>query len=756
MPTLTPSLGSLLLGTLILTRTAAAGQDLPFAFDGPPPPVPPAVITRDDAGRATIRAVRLASPLRLDGQLDEEIYTSVPSASDMIQIEPQAGLLATEQTEVWVTFDADHIYVSVRCWESQPERMVLNEMRRDNMAVYFNDHLDIVLDTFYDRRNAVFFTVTANGGLADGQVADERQWISDWNPVWDAHVGRFAGGWSAEVAIPFKSLSYRPGRAQIWSFNVQRENWAHNEVSTLTRMPASLGTRGVMQISLAPTLVGLDVPPGSKKLDIKPYVVSDLTSDRTVVPEVSNDVSGNIGLDVRYGLGQNVTADFTYNTDFAQVEADEQQVNLTRFSLFFPEKREFFLENQGTFAFGGAATGVLGAVGDTPILFYSRRIGLHQGGAVPLEAGGRLTGRLGRFSLGVLNVQADGEPTLGLRSTNFSVVRIKRDVLRRSSIGVIYTGRSIDDRGAGRNDAYGIDGTFPFFDNLVFNTYWARTRTGGVSADDTSYRVQMDYAGDRYGAQLERLVVGDQFNPEIGFVRRDDVRRHFGQFRFSPRPKQNEVVRKLFWTGSLAYIENGAGRLETREGKGEFAIEFHNSDRFNVLYGSTYEFLPRPFPIATGVTLPDGGYDFATVRAGFNAGQQRPVSGSVFLEAGTFYSGHKTTIGVSRGRYNVTPKLSVEPSLSVNWVDLAEGSFTTNVVGSRVTYTRTSRMFVSGLLQYNSGNNAVAANVRLRWEYRPGSELFVVYNEQRDTRDPGFPGLANRAFIVKINRLFRF
>jgi len=509
-----------------------------------------------------------------------------------------------------------------------------------------------------------------------------------------------------------------------------------------------------MQISLAPTLVGLEVPPGSRKLDIKPYLVTDLTSDRTVVPVVSNEVGGHVGLDLRYGLGQNGTADLTYHTDFAQVEADEQQVNLTRFSLFFPEKREFFLENQGTFAFG-AATGVTGEVGDTPILFYSRRIGLHEGGAVPLEAGGRLTGRLGRFSLGLLDVQADSEPAVGFKATNFSVVRIKRDVLRRSSIGAMYTGRSIDRRDGGRNDAYGVDGAFAFFDNLVVNTYWARTRTAATTGEDTSHRAQMDYAGDRYGVQLERLVVGSHFNPEIGFVRRPDMRRHFGQFRFSPRPRGSEVVRKLSWTGSLAYIENGAGRLETREGKGEFAVEFHNSDRFTVGYGSTYEFLPQPFRIASGVTLPVGGYDFASMRAGFNGGQQRPVSGNVSLEVGTFYNGHKTTIGVSRGRYNLTPKLSIEPSLLLNWVDLAEGSFTTHAVGSRVTYTRTSRMFVSALLQYSSGGNIVATNVRVRWEYRPGSELFVVYNEQRDTRAAAFPALANRALIFKINRLFR-
>lgn len=718
--------------------------------------MPPEVVTRDAEGRVTIRAIALSSPIEVDGRLDEPIYSSVPPVSDLVQTEPSTGSPATQRTEVWVTFDRANIYVSVRCWESNPERMILNEMRRDNVSLYGNDHVDIIFDTFYDRRNGAFFSVTPIGGRVDAQVTNERQFNTDWNPVWDVAVGRFENGWTAEFAIPFKSLRYRPGRAQIWGFNLQRENLWKNEVSVLTKMPASLGARGVMQVSLAPTLVGLDVPPGSKNLEIKPYVVSDLTSDATVTPEVSNDLGGDVGLDVKYGVTQNLTADFTYNTDFAQVEADEQQVNLTRFSLFFPEKRDFFLENQGTFGFGGAATsGAQAGTSDTPILFYSRRIGLAGTREVPIQAGGRLTGRVGRFSVGMLNIQADDEPVSATRPTNFTVVRLKRDVLRRSSVGLIYTGRSVVQGGSERNDAYGVDGTFAFFNNLTFNTYWARTRTPGLTEDDTSYRVQMDYAGDRYGVQLERLRVGDNFIPDVGFVRRDDMQRHFGLFRFSPRPRASKVIRKLYWTGSLAYIENGAGRLETRDWDGEFAIDFHNTDHFSLAYGQTYEFLPQPFRIAPGVTLPIGGYEFASVRSGYNFGQQRPVSGNVSLEHGAFYSGHKTTLGLSRGRMNFTPQLSIEPSLSVNWVDLDEGAFTTQLVGVRLTYTRTPRMFVSALLQHNTSSDIVSANVRLRWEYRPGSELFVVLSEQRDTLSRGFPALANRGIILKLTRLFR-
>jgi hypothetical protein len=677
--------------------------------------------------------------------------------SDFIQMEPQEGSAATEKTEVWFLFDRDQVYISFRCWESQPARRVANEMRRDSNNIFQNDHVAFIFDTFYDRRNGVEFLINAIGGRMDGQATHERQYNGDWNPIWAVAVGRFEGGWTVEASIPFNSLRYRPGRAQIWGFNAHRFNRWKNEKSYLTRIPNALGNWGLEQLSLAATVVGLEVPSGSRNLEIKPYATSNLTSDVNARPQVSNDLGGDFGVDVKYGVTQNLTADFTYNTDFAQVEADEQQVNLTRFSLFFPEKREFFLENQGTFAFGGVATGGLTAgPSDTPILFYSRRIGLNQGLAVPIEAGGRLTGRLGRFNLGLLNIQSDGEPVSGARATNFSAVRVKRDLLRRSSIGAIFTGRSMREVGAGTNHAYGVDGTFAFFESLAINTYWARTRTDGLSGNDSSYRAQLDYAGDRYGVQLERLMVGDDFNPEVGFLRRDDIRKNFGQFRFSPRPRSIPSIRRFSWTGSLAYVENGAGRLETRDQNGEFAIEFQNSDKFTAAYADTYEFLPRPFLIASGVTLPVGSYNYSNVKTGFNFGPQRKVAANLSAEYGTFYSGHKTGLGVSRGRVNLTPQFSVEPTYSINWVDLVEGSFTTHLLGSRVTYTMTPLMFVSALLQYNSSSHAVAANVRLRWEYRPGSELFVVFNEQRDTLALRFPALANRSVIVKINRLFRF
>ncbi|MGE3511077.1 MAG: DUF5916 domain-containing protein [Vicinamibacterales bacterium] len=741
-------------------------------FPGPPPPELPETVSRDDQGRATVRAVRLTTPIRVDGRLDELVYQTVKPAGGFIQTEPKAGVPATESTEVWVTFDNDAVYVTFRCYESEPGRMVLNEMRRDSFNLLQNDGIGFVLDTYHDRRNAVSFVVTPLGGRMDGQISNERQYNADWNPIWRFATGRFDGGWTVETAIPFKSLRYQPTRQQTWGFQVNRRNRWKNELSYLSSIPNSLGQRGIFQISMAPTLVGIEAPvSGARTVEIKPYAIGDITTNLDATPQSRNDPSRDFGVDFKYGVTQNVTTDFTYNTDFAQVEADEQQVNLTRFSLFFPEKREFFLENQGVFQFGagnfgggggGGGGGGFSAPSEAPILFYSRRIGLDAGREIPIETGGRLSGRIGRFSLGLLDIQTDRvtNPTTSQLTpkTNFSVVRLKRDLFRRSSIGVLATRRShASAAGAtGDNLVYGVDATFAFFTNLSINTYWAQTKTEGLSgADDVSYQAQLEYQGDRYGVQLERLTVGDNFNPEVGFVRRDDMRRNFALVRFSPRPRPPNRIRKLYYTGSLAYIEDGRGRLSTREAKGEFQIEFQNSDRFSLVYTDSYEFIPVPFAITPRVSIPVGSYAFGIARASFQLGQQRPVSGTIEAERGTFFGGDRSTVAYSRGRIGVSTHFAIEPGVSFNWVDLPVGSFLTTLATSRVTYTMTPFMFASALVQYNNTSNRVSVNARFRWEYRPGSELFVVLNEERDTLSPRFPTLRNRSVVIKVNRLFR-
>ncbi len=735
----------------------AAGPVLPAGFEGAAVPSLPAIVSRDTQGRTTVRAVRLTDPLRVDGNLDEALYRTITPISDFIQTEPTAGALGTERTEVWLSFDADNIYVSMRASESQPDRMIANEMRRDSGNIFQNENFQFSFDTFFDRRNSVAFQFNPIGGRMDGQVTNEGQYNGDWNPVWRLQVRRNAMGWTAEAAVPFKSLRYKQGSAQIWGFQARRINRWKNEVSFLTPVPDGLGSNAFQRVSAFATMVGLELPASTRAIDIKPFVTSNVATDLSATPMVRNTIGKDAGFDVKYAVTQNVTADLTYRTDFAQVEVDEQQVNLTRFSLFFPEKREFFLENQGLFTFG--ALGVNGAGNDSPTLFYSRRIGLDQGRQLPIEVGGRLSGRIGRYSVGAINIQTSEVDRLGLPSTNFTVGRVKMDLLRRSAVGAMITQRSNTANGGGAAYAYGVDGAFGFFQDLNFNTFLARTDTPGVRDGNVTYRAQMNYNGDRYGANLERLHVGSNFDPQVGFVRRKDFHKSRAMIRFTPRPRNHfRAVRKFGYQTSIEYFHNRAGQMETRERKADFFAEFQSSDRFELTAEDTYEFLPQGFDIATNVTVPSGGYKQRYLRTEFQFGQQRPVSGSVFAEAGAFYGGDRLTFGYSGGRVNVRPQLSVEPGLSVNRVRLPFGDFTATLLTTRTTFTLTPLMFVSGLAQYNSSNHTVGANVRLRWEYQPGSELFVVYNEGHDTlrRGTGADTLRQRALIVKINRLFRF
>jgi hypothetical protein len=693
----------------------------------------------------------------MDGRLDEPIYTDeTPVATGLIQAEPNAGEPSTEKTEAWIFFDDENVYLSFRCWESHPERMIVNELRRDNFNIANNEHISFGLDTFHDRRNAVVFAITPAAARMDGEVANERQYNGDWNPVWTAKTGRFDGGWTVETAIPFKSLRYAPGRDQIWGFNFRRGIRWKNELAYLTPIPASQAQSGLFMWSLAATLDGIQAPEHTRRLEVRPYAATSLTTDRMARPTIANELSGDVGGEAKIGLTQNLSADLTVNTDFAQVEADEQQINLTRFSLFFPEKRDFFLENQGLFAFGGTGGLTGGSGGDTPTMFYSRRIGLSRGRAIPIRAGGRVTGRLGRFSVGALTIQADDDRESQTPVTNFSVVRIKRDVLRRSSVGILGTYRSVSEHAAGESTMYGVDGTFSFFDNLAIDTYWAQTRTDTDERDNTSYRAQLAYTGDRYGVQAERLTVGTAFDPEIGFARRRDIHKSRGLFRFSPRPQEARLVRKYTFQTQVSFIETGSGRLDTRQIDGSFGIEFQNSDRLSVSAVSSYEFLEDPFPITSGIQVSRGGYDYASGHIGWTFGQQRRASGTIGFDAGSFYNGNRTVLAIGGGRVELARRVSLQPTVSWNRVTLPQGSFTATLVGSRATFTMTPAMFVSALVQYNSSANLLSANVRLRWEYQPGSELFVVYSDQRDTLDSRFADLANRAIILKINKLVRF
>jgi uncharacterized protein DUF5916/cellulose/xylan binding protein with CBM9 domain len=712
--------------------------------------------------------VRINQPIRLDGRLDDEVYADIPPIGGFIQQLPVEGASATEPTEVWILFDDANLYVAAHCYDSQADRIVANELRRDNGNILSrNDSLSVTLDTFLDRRNAFFFQTNPIGALRDQAVTDG-SFNLNWNTVWDVKTARTDDGYTIEMAIPFKSLRYRSSGPQTWGINIRRVVKSKNETSYLTRVPASYGGDGVAQMSVAATVVGLETPAQSMNLEFKPYAVSSLATDRTASSPYNNDVTANGGVDMKYGLTRGLTADLTVNTDFAQVEEDEQQVNLTRFSLFFPEKRDFFLEGQGIFDFGGISG--QRASGVNPILFFSRRIGLNAGQAVPVLAGGRVTGKAGRFDVGALTITTDDKPSAEAVTTTFSALRLRRNILRRSSVGMIATGRWPAASGEGNNATAGVDADLRFFDNVQANLYWARTASPqlpfddaqgtpsgsrGVRGDDASYRGRFNYAGDRYGFEVDRLVVGSNFNPEVGFVRRTDFALNSFTARFSPRLRRG-LVRMLRWQADLDYITDAAGDvLEDRSISGRFGVEFNSSDEVELIATRQYELLPFDFAISPGVVVPAGGHTYETLNATYDLGQQRKISGRLSASYGSFYEGTRTSLTYS-GRIGVSAHFGVEPNISLNWVRLPYGDFDARLVGMRFGVAPTARLGFSALTQFNPSSHSLTSSARMRWEYTPGSEFFIVYSDGRDTDSRSYPALQNRSFAIKVTRLLRF
>ncbi len=749
----------------------ASAEDTPI--QGPPAPTAPEVIARDAKGRITLRSMRTPSPLVFDGVLDEPFYRDVRSFGDFVQQEPNEGQPSTEKTEVWVFFDDDNLYIAARLWESERGHREATEMRRDAPTISANDHFAVAFDSFYDRRNGYGVYANSIGGLVDFSITNEQP-NNNWNGIWDARTVEFDEGWTVEFRLPFRSFRFREG-GTIWGLNMRRRVSWKNETSFLAPVPASWGRPGFARMSAAATVTGLQVPGTLRNIDLKPYALGSLATDKRAASPYANDPNGELGFDLKWGIRQTLIADMTVNTDFAQVEDDQAQVNLTRFNLLFPEKRDFFLEGADVFNFGASQTGSGGTGGGggvqgggqntstAPLLFYSRRIGLNNGLEVPILAGGRLLGRLGPWRFGALNMQTAKSVSALAPSTNFTVLRVNRDLFRRSRVGVMATRR--DPRAPAGSAlpvgatslAYGVDAMMNPANEVSIVGYVAGTDTPGrpgTAESDSSYRGRFDWNADRYGFQAESLYVGATFNPEVGFLRRTAFRRSFGQARFSPRSGWRGV-RKVFYEASADYITDTQNRPESKELQGTYRMELENSDIWSVDVTQNYERLVTRFEVGQGVYVPPGEYTFNQVRGTYNLGQQRPVSGSVVTAYGEYYDGTLTEL-TWRGRVEFSSRFYLEPTMSWNHVVVTDGTTDTNLVSTRATFTLSPRMFVSALVQHESRTGTMATNARFRWEYLAGSEVFVVYSDGRTTLSDGFRGLENRSFVVKMTRLFRW
>ena len=694
----------------------------------------------------SIEALRIDEPIQLDGVLDEATWQDAEAGNDFRQRQPEEFEPATEPTTIRVVYTADTLYIGVHAVDSEPDKVVGREMGRD-VPIFNDDGIVILLDTFLDRRNAYFFETNPNSSRTDGYVTDEgRDFSIDWDGVWNVKSRRTHDGWTAEFAIPFRTLRFDPAQ-DTWGLQVRRIIKRKSEIDFWSPIGRDAG---LFRLSQAGTLTGLRDLETGRNLRLKPYVTASHREDRAADSSTSGgDSSGDedAGLDLKWGITQGLALDVTLNTDFAETEVDEQQVNLTRFSLFFPEKREFFLENAGIFEFGPD-------LGPLLKVFFSRRIGLDAGRQVDLETGVRLAGRQGPWSIGLLGARTGSLPAddgLGFDAvpeTEWGTVRLKRNVGERSNLGIIATHRNAG--GGDDNLVYGIDGEWKPTDRLGFWAFGTASAGPGNESDGWAGGIGGSYGGSYWSGSARLVEIEDSFDPQLGFTLRPGRRNLSADVEWEPRPD---------WEG----VRNLSFELEvdvfTKDGKQEtsmvaldlFGIDFDSGESLVSWATLSEERLFEPFEIYPGVVLAADSYEWYEIGiwGQTNAGRAWSVEG--WAETGEFYSGDRFAHSLSL-KWRPNRFFRARLDWRRNDIDLPEGDFVTNLWRSRIGVSITPDLTVDTLLQYNDAAEDVSVNLRFNWHYRPGSDLFVVYNHGWDA--PGLGDLMDRERQVIVKASF--
>ena len=749
-----PWIAPQVLAALLILRCGVLASALQVEPSRPAAPQSPTIdVNRIDP--LTFRAIAARLPKgqspRVDGRLDDEVWALAPASGNFVQREPRAGTPASERTEFRVLYDDRKIYFGVWAFDSDAKGIHATEMKRDS-GLNKGDRVAIVIDTFFDRRNGFYFATNPLGAMKDAHYTDNaRVRNNDWNAVWECRTSLDALGWYAEIAIPLSQLRFddRLGD-RTWGLNVARSIVRKNEDTYWVPYPRVQGANGFAYLSNAGVLDGLRDVPAPRRLEFIPFAAPQV--GRSYDPDVSLNDLDRYGFDARVGLTSTLMADVTFRTDFAQVEADQEVVNVTRFSLFFPEKRQFFTESAGLFNYGkpGVETGDFGP-GLLP-LFYSRRIGLYEGREIPILAGGRVTGRVGPYSLGLLNIETDAVEAPGAAAVdhaNYSVVRVKRDILSESTLGAIFLNRQ-GGAGADYNRTAGVDFNWVLNADARFTALLAKTFTPGVTSEDGAYAFDFAYQKDRYNYDLTYLDVGRYFNAEMGYIRRVDARSPRIKGAWTPRPGWRGVRQLSLGGLAEAYLTH-AGHTESKTGQGEFGVTFTDTSILSVEVIRDYDLLTAPWQLGLGV-VPAGGYRWNTVRTSYTSSPRHRVAGSGYIETGGYYTGEKTTFS---GSLTLIPRdtISVDLGYSLNRISLpASPVYEANTVSTRVSYSLSPTLFTKAFLQYNDDRRQASLNLLFWWIYRPGSDFYVVYNQGWDTNllGPHWARVKNRSLAVKL------
>ena len=742
------TVASVLIYALIGIPSAAAQQQNP-PQNAARPAAGPIDIDYDTARlERRLEAVRATGRITLDGALDEPSWASAPLATQFIQNDPREGEPATYDTEVRVVYDDEAIYFGVFARDEEPGRLTVNDLKKD-FNTGNNDGFRLVLDTFHDARNGYTFATNPAGAKYDAQMVNEgRERNADWDGIWDVVTQVTETGWYAEIRIPFRTLKFKNQDTQTWGVNFERKLRRANEDSYWSPVPRIYD---LDRVSMAGTIEGLrGVRPGMN-LRFKPYASTSSSAIRG--SRTRREFDG--GLDVKYGVTTGLVWDFTVNTDFSQVEVDEQQINFTRFSLFFPEKRDFFLENSGIFQFGSEVQGGANRQNEMR-LFFSRRIGLSdQGEPVPLLAGTRLTGRQGAYSLGAINIQQ--RSTDAVSAANFTALRLRRDILANSDIGAVFLNK--DEQGFSFNRVAGMDANFRF-GYLSLNGYVAKSFSSAATTpsrgNEYSTRAGIDYETREWRVQVGHGSIGERFNDELGFAPRLGIHNVDAWLGYRLRPAAvSSWLRQMqpHWEFDM-FTRQHDGHLDTRFIGYHYNFNFQDGSSAEIGVNQYAEDVPAAFTInrATGTRVNAGRYDYPDYFGFWRTNEAARVSLVTRFNVGPFYDGERRSVSVGPSvRLGETFNAAV--NLQVNDIELSTGSFATTLVTTRVNYNFSTKMFFNALIQYNSDNHQWTSNLRFNIIHRPLSDFFLVYNERRDDRS-GI--LLSRAVIAKMTYLMAF
>ncbi len=671
----------------------------------------------------TLRAVRVSKPIHIDGDLTKVVWQEASPITNFTQREPVEGAQPTEQTKIAVLYDTHNIYFGVWCFDSQPSRISAKEMVRD-FDWDSDDDIEIMISPFDDNRNGYLFITNPNGAMADVWLGgDGGRFNTDWNGVWDVRVTRDDKGWYAEFAIPFSTLKFKSDSVQTWSINFERNIRRKNEQILWQGWSRSFSISSIAQSG---KLEGLSGIKQKDRVEITPYI--------TTGAEWQNGNSSSafkIGGEINYDISPTMKLNFTLNTDFAQVESDRREVNLSRFSIYYPEKRQFFLEGKSYFDMSVSSAR----------LFYSRRIGIDGQSIIPLIGGGRLFGKIGKTSIGIMTLQTAA--LKGLSSANSSIIRIKQDIFEESGIGFISTQKFSDGQ---YSATYGADFTYStskFLGNKNLMTGFSGALTldnpGKASAnnsDNATYHLFIFYPNDIWSFNAGFNSIQENFKPALGFVNRSNFKRIYSELDFRPRFKNMpSYIRSFsFQLYDFEYfINDKTGLAETLSlDIRPFGVNFSSGDYFGLNYEYHQDNPHEDFRLIDGVIIPKGQYNDNNFSAEFHSFDGRNLNAGVEVETGSFYTGRRSNIEIY-----LNLSLNRHLSLGVDWsrnnLDMPEGHFKVNDFGGRVNYAFNPKLNSSLFAQWNNEDDEVILNYRINWIPKIGSFFYFVVNQNIDT-----------------------